>query len=281
MSRIRVLRLGRILLGVCLAVLLLPTVVYAQAPEDLAGTGYSVGDTAYDFTGPDENMNPVSLYQYYGRYTILAYDAAWCGPSNVNAMYLSTAVSELAADGIPVNALTVLIDGRTEGITSTQTDATYWNIRYKLSPVIHMNGAYDPIIFAQFLAYSVPNGGAPDGAFPTLVILNPHMEIVKEQVSLMYPDQFEQVILDDLKSNLVELKSMVEDMDLKPSLSNSLSSKVNDALTALEGTDYEQVNNELVDFMGKVTNKTGEGLTTEQAAILANQVDLIQAGLGY
>ena len=283
MYRKRVLHLGRIFLVMCLAMLLLPAVVYAQAPAGLAGTGYSVGDTAYDFTGPDENMNPVSLYQDYGRYTILAYDAAWCSPSHANATYLSTAVSELAAEGIPVNALTVLIDSydQEEETPSTQADATRWSNTFKLSPVIHMNGAYDQTIFDQFLAYSVPNGGAPKGAFPTLVILNPHMEIVKVQVGLMYSDQFEQVILDDLKSNLVELKSMVEGMDLKPSLTNSLSAKVDDAIKALEGSDYEQVNYDMVDFMTFVTNKTGKGITTEQAAILANQVDLIQAGLGY
>jgi hypothetical protein len=281
MYRNRVLHLGRIFLVMCLAMLLLPAVVYAQTPAGLAGTGYSVGDTAYNFTGPDENMNPVSLYQDYGRYTILAYDAVWCGPSHVNAEYLSTAVSDLEAEGIPVNALTVLIDGNTEETPSTQTNATYWFNRYKLSPVIHMNGAYDQTIFDQFLAYSVPNGGAPSGAFPTLVILNPRMEIVKVQAGLMYPDQFEQVILDDLNSNLVELKSMVEGMDLKPSLTNNLTAKVDDAIKALEGTDYEQVNNDLVDFNTFVTNKTGKGITTEQAAILANQVDLIQAGLGY
>jgi hypothetical protein len=276
MYRKRVLHLGRIFLVMCLAMLLLPAVVYAQAPAGLTGTGYSVGDTAYDFNGPDENMKSVSLYQDYGRYTILAYDAVWCGPSNINAYYLSTAVSELAAEGIPVNALTVLLDGKTEGTPSTQTDATYWSNRYELSPVIHMNGAYDSTILDQYSAYNDNSG-----EIPTIVILNPHMEIVKVNEGYLYSSQYEQAILDDLNSNLVELKSMVEGMDLKPSLTNSLSAKVDDAIKALEGSDYEQVNYDMVDFMTFVTNKTGKGITTEQAAILANQVDLIQAGLGY
>ena len=56
---------------------------------------------------------------------------------------------------------------------------------------------------------------------------------------------------------------------------------MDDAIKALEGSNYEQVNYDMVDFMTFVTNKTGKGITTEQAAILANQVDLIQAGLGY
>jgi hypothetical protein len=276
MYRKRVLHLGRNILIMCLAMLLLPAVVYAQAPAGLAGTGYSVGDTAYDFTGPDENMNPVSLYQYYGRYTVLTYDAVWCSPSNVNAYYLSTAVSELAAEGIPVNSLTVLLDGNTEGTASTQTDATHWSVKYNLSPVIHMNDTYDTTILGQYFAYNNNSGD-----IPTIVILNPHMEIVKVNEGYLYSSQYEQAILDDLNSNLVELKSMVVGMDLKPSLINSLSAKVDDAIKALKAADYEQVNNDLVDFMTFVTNKTGKGITTEQAAILANQVDLIQAGLGY
>jgi len=48
-----------------------------QIPGDLAGTGYSQGDIAHNFTMVDQFGDDVELYQFYGQVIVLDVFAEW------------------------------------------------------------------------------------------------------------------------------------------------------------------------------------------------------------
>jgi peroxiredoxin len=55
--------------------------IESDMPGDLGdATGYSLGDTAPNFTMEDQNGDTVELYQFYGNVVVLDLFAQWCGP---------------------------------------------------------------------------------------------------------------------------------------------------------------------------------------------------------
>ena len=53
----------------------------ALMPLTAMGT-YELGDTVEDFTLPDLDGNPVSLYDFQGDVILLNFFATWCPPCN-------------------------------------------------------------------------------------------------------------------------------------------------------------------------------------------------------
>lgn len=49
----------------------------ADVPTDLAGTGWATGDTANDFSMPDQFGDTVQLYQFLGKVVVLDLFAFW------------------------------------------------------------------------------------------------------------------------------------------------------------------------------------------------------------
>jgi len=49
----------------------------SDVPFSLSGTGWSAGDTAYDFTGIDQFGDTVQLYQFYGQVILIDIFAFW------------------------------------------------------------------------------------------------------------------------------------------------------------------------------------------------------------
>lgn len=49
----------------------------SDVPEDLEGTGYNAGDTAYNFTLNDQFGDEVELYQFFGQVILLDVYAEW------------------------------------------------------------------------------------------------------------------------------------------------------------------------------------------------------------
>jgi uncharacterized repeat protein (TIGR01451 family) len=104
-----------------------------EAPRDLIGTGYKAGDTVFDFTAIDQSGNPVSLYQFYGKFVILDLTAVWCPPSRDEASQglLTQVVTNLANHGVHGELLQVLLqNGRLA--PATQRDAQLWALEFHL-----------------------------------------------------------------------------------------------------------------------------------------------------
>jgi thiol-disulfide isomerase/thioredoxin len=150
-----------------------------QPPPGYAGTGYNVGNIAYDFTAHDQFGNQVSLYQFYGRYTVLSYCTEWCGPCNFSVPLVDQIVKSLSADGYPVMNLEILLENN-DFHPSTQFTAERWVSRFKLiSPVLHENGEAHATSERWMQLYNYDAIlGYPNGAFPTYVILSPSLKVL-------------------------------------------------------------------------------------------------------
>ncbi len=131
--------------------------------------GYIPGDIAPNFTLDDQNGNPVSLSDFAGKYVILDFCAVWCVPCNQLAQLEPGIVQQLQNEHIPIEFVTVLIDGPTPGVPATLTNAQAWAQNYHLS---------NPVLFGsqtEALASTWVTG-----VFPTLYLLNPDGTIYYE-----------------------------------------------------------------------------------------------------
>lgn len=54
-----------------------PHAYATDVPEDLAGTGWSTGDIAHNFTLVDQNADEVELYQFYGSVVVIDNFTEW------------------------------------------------------------------------------------------------------------------------------------------------------------------------------------------------------------
>ncbi len=57
---------------------------YCALPA-LQGSGYQVGDVAYDQQFLDQNGDSVSIYQFYGKIIVVELAAQWCNPCATSA----------------------------------------------------------------------------------------------------------------------------------------------------------------------------------------------------
>jgi len=123
-----------------------------QKPDQ--GNGYAIGKIAHNLVLKDQNGNTVSLYQFRGDYVLLQISARWCPPSQQEVPRDRDEVQALNDSntmGVPVVYLQVLLDGATEGVQSTQADASYWASHFSLTtPVL-----YTSVIDAKHIASSM------------------------------------------------------------------------------------------------------------------------------
>lgn len=156
--------------------------VYLTAGYTVYTKDLVAGDTAPDFTAPDQNGTSFSLSSLRGRVVLLDFSAGWCGPSNSLAHDIPTIASELQAQGIPFSYLPVLVDGPTPGVAATQQTATNFFTKYNLpagTHVLHVDGL--PAALNQplpgwddsFYGYgAIPDDNVGNLAFPTLAMID-------------------------------------------------------------------------------------------------------------
>ncbi len=84
-----------------------------DVPPGLAGTGWEVGDTAYNFTLVDQNSDEVELYQFFGRIVMLDLFMSWCWGCQDDAPNLQTCWERQGDDGAII--LGVMFDGDDDG----------------------------------------------------------------------------------------------------------------------------------------------------------------------
>lgn len=130
--------------------------------------GFQVGAPAVDFTALDQNGVARSLHDYLGQWVVVDVSAVWCGPCNFMANTSQNVYNTWnEAPALPLEYLTLLVDGSTPGRGATQGAAYRWGYRYELTrPVLHPAGRSYGQIHSWFLGFRF-------NAYPTVVIIDP------------------------------------------------------------------------------------------------------------
>jgi len=262
----------------------------------LSGTGYSVGDTAYDFTTPDQNGVTTTLYSHYGQFVILTFTAVWCAPCRTEESIVAQAVTDLV-DGAGfayLVQLPLLIQNVDESVSNAK-GAAGWATLFKLPSVYHCNGDPTSAICAQFNSYSVPLGGP---AFPTAVIISPRMKILWTGLgAALSAADIELIVQNDLKSDLADaqatlrprianLTSLIASLTslvantptpLDPKLAKLLTNDVKAALVAFDDSRTQEAIDKLEVFVDRlqrfVSGGAGRWSCPEAAPIVQPLID--------
>jgi len=215
-------------------------------PPVVSGTGFNVGDTALNFSAPDQSGNLRSLYSYAGRYIILEYCTAWCPVCANITPVLAQAASKLWASDTPVLHMPIVLETSTHQ-SATQAVAASWATKYGLtSPVLHPAGA--PLEGSQlqtdFLHYSLPP------AYPTFVFLSPTLKILRVQVGVlsligadayMTADEIYNFIYSDVSRSALnatwELRTLMTSWNLNPSYASEWDKTLGYVITALQASN--------------------------------------------
>src|SRR5262245_32163710 len=178
MSRLGVWPLLRTLVGiVSLLLLVAPGFGNVDAPRSLKGTGFNIGDTAFDFSGIEQFGNQSSLYDLYGQFVVFDYCAVWCSPCQSEARdgLLIQPINDVRNQGVHVRFVQVLLQDNFAQ-PATSRSVLRWINLFHLDYPVWLSADYS-IVFDQFLNYGAV-GGTPGGGFPTHVVLGPDLKII-------------------------------------------------------------------------------------------------------
>ena len=140
----------------------------ATPPADLEGEGWEEGQIAPDARMMDQNGQEVSLWQFYGSVIIIDVSTMWCAPCQKLADEICSVQNDYGAQGF---AYLTVLPQNTVGEIPSQDDLMEWTT--------------DHGVCAPVLADDVGLGDVlvPDGAFPSLTVINRDMVVVDERIS--------------------------------------------------------------------------------------------------
>ena len=140
----------------------------ATPPSDLVGEGMNVGQVAPDFVMTDQNGQQVHLWQFYGSVIIIDVSTMWCAPCQKLADEICSVQNDYGPQGF---AYLTVLPQNTVGEIPSQDDLMEWTT--------------DHGVCAPVLADDVGLGDVlvPDGAFPSLTVINRDMVVVDERIS--------------------------------------------------------------------------------------------------
>ena len=137
---------------------------FASTPtEELAGTGISLGDTAYNFELMDQHGDLVSLYDFHGCVVVLDLLTEWCGPCQDAAPLFEAIHQERAPDVAVVAVMLQTTGGEPPGLEHVQWWADVFGVTH-------------PVLADTYASQYNYTGGS----FPTVVVLDRDMVIAHE-----------------------------------------------------------------------------------------------------
>jgi peroxiredoxin len=284
--------LGRAFLGIT-SFLLLVTANFGNvdAPRNLKGTGYNIGDTAFDFTGIDQFGNQSSLYDLYGQFVVFDYCAEWCAPCQQEARegLLIQSVNNVINQGIHVRFVQLLLQD-VLGSPATSATVQRWINRFGLNyPVWRIPDADYSMAFSQFINYGVV-GGTSGGAFPTHVVVGPDLKIIGVIVGTIGDPTISSTILTSFQTTpaymVFNVISQIDEYQLSRPTTLTLEGNLKSAISIL--TDKSDVMesqenrvagacHSLDAFDGLV--KQSDELTAAEVAQLTMEVEEVQTAL--
>jgi peroxiredoxin len=257
-----------------------------SAPPNLRGTGYNIGDTAFDFTGVDQFGNQVSLYELYGEFVVLDFCAMWCPPCNLEARQglLTQAVSDTTDQHVHVRFVQVLLQGQS-GQPPTPPEVRHWISEYRLDyPVLTIPDAEYSTVINQFQNYGAVLG-APGGAFPSHVVLGPDLKILGLQLGAANDAAITDILLTSFRTTphylVFNLLALVDDYQLPSQTTFRLDGNLNGALEASMHTpDAIAACENLQAFVHTVNQMSGWELTVTQAMQITDGAKPVQIAFG-
>jgi thiol-disulfide isomerase/thioredoxin len=156
----------------------------AHAYDPLAS--YRPGHLAPDFSGVDQFGKTVHLRSLAGKWVVLDFCGAWCGPCQNLDGYAAEFAKEVRSHGIPFERVIVMTQNA-QKVPSMPDDALKWAVRYGItSPVLSRLGLpppQDPLYKQQrfYGAATLKLAAFAEavGAFPTLVLIDPQQRVRK------------------------------------------------------------------------------------------------------
>jgi peroxiredoxin len=143
-----------------------PTGESAQeyAGQTYTWTSYQAGDFAENFTLMDEFGQDVDLYAFQGRWIYMTFSAVWCGPCQAAAEELPALQEEFADN---MTAVEVLMDDNNGDVPDAEV-LQNWHNEFGLDRIPVLS---DPE-GENWVTYD------KDWGIPTMVVINPDMEVV-------------------------------------------------------------------------------------------------------
>ena len=150
--------------------------ISTDSPDTSIETGYSfvdwkecsqvVGAHPCNFTLLDQNNNPWSLYDHYGKVVVLDFSAMWCGICNKIAQKGEEFINDYGADNVVW--VTILIDDA-QGNPIDQEDLQHWASTYNLSTPV-LAGSRNMIDYSSKYGYNIIS-------WPTMIVISKEMVI--------------------------------------------------------------------------------------------------------
>jgi hypothetical protein len=131
--------------------------------------GFALGDTIPSFSAPNQFGATTNVGMMRGKWLVLDFMSRWCAPCNVMGKDTQRIYwAWQGQPGIAFDYLTLMADGGTVGVASTQSDAQAWGNGFSITrPILHCGGVANGAI--QALA-----GISDDTGFPTVRIVDPN-----------------------------------------------------------------------------------------------------------